>query len=221
MITVKKNAIKYKSSDGTMKDSGVLCQVGTFGEDLFQYASSLNGMFGSVVFPENTEIELNLPNIKNLGGTFQNASNIKKIKLKGNVAGNVIRLNSCFWGVSNLETIDLSEFKCTFGDMGGAFRQSPALKYIYGEFDCTNTTTMQSTFLANSALEHLRFKKETISVSLEFEFLKNLTDESIQSIIEGLAVVETAQRIKLHNDVKAKLTEEQIAQITSKNWTLA
>lgn len=31
MITVKKNAIKYKSSDG-MQSVGVLCQIGVVGE---------------------------------------------------------------------------------------------------------------------------------------------------------------------------------------------
>lgn len=34
MITVKKDAIKYKSSDGQMKDSGVLCQVGVIGGEV-------------------------------------------------------------------------------------------------------------------------------------------------------------------------------------------
>lgn len=48
-----------------------------------------------------------------------------------------------------------------------------------------------------------------------------LTDDSIQSIIDALATVTTTQTLTLHKDVKAKLTEAQLTQITSKNWTLA
>ena len=225
-LTVVADAIREKGGTSEqlafpsgMADAVMGIQSG--GVDWFQYASSINGMFSAAVLPENTEIELNIPNVKNLGNTFQGAINVKKVKLKGNINGNVVRLGSGFWGASNLETIDLSEFKCTFGDMGGAFRQCPELKYIYGEFDCTSTTTMQSIFLLTSALEHIRFKKGTISVALDCVYIKNLTDESIQSIIDGLATVETSQTLTFHKDVKNKLTEAQISQITSKNWTLS
>lgn len=50
-----------------------------------------------------------------------------------------------------------------------------------------------------------------------------LENESVQNIIDCLADLtgETSKTLSLHADVKAKLTEEQIATITSKNWTLA
>ena len=191
--------------------------------DWFQYASSIQGMFSSVTFPENTEIELNVPNVKNLGGTFQNSLNVKKVKIKGNVNGNAVRLNSCFWGASNLETIDFSEFKCTFSDMSTAFRSCTSLKYIYGEFDCTSTTTLGGFLMLSSAVEYIRFKKETISVSLDLGQSPKLTDETIQNIIDGLADLtgQTAQTLALHNNVKDKIRAEQRAQATSKNWNIA
>ena len=61
----------------------------------------------------------------------------------------------------------------------------------------------------------------TIGKSISFANSGGLSDSSIQNIIDGLATVETAQTLTFHKDVKAKLTEEQIATITSKNWTLA
>ena len=50
-----------------------------------------------------------------------------------------------------------------------------------------------------------------------------LSNESVQGIIDILYdyTNETAKTLTLHVDVKAKLTEAQIAQITSKNWNLA
>ena len=63
----------------------------------------------------------------------------------------------------------------------------------------------------------------TIGKSISFVNSALLSDASIQSIIDGLADLtgSTAQTLTFHADVKAKLTESQISQITSKNWTLA
>ena len=50
-----------------------------------------------------------------------------------------------------------------------------------------------------------------------------LSDETIQSIIDGLADLteQTTQTITFYATVGAKLTDEQKATITAKNWTLA
>ena len=55
------------------------------------------------------------------------------------------------------------------------------------------------------------------------DYAKNLTTESVDSVINALENLtgQNSQVLKLHSDVKAKLTEEQISTITSKNWTLA
>lgn len=61
------------------------------------------------------------------------------------------------------------------------------------------------------------------NVTLYAQYMPNLTDECVQNIIDNLADLtgSTAQTLQLHTDVKAKLTDTQIASITSKNWTLA
>ena len=51
-----------------------------------------------------------------------------------------------------------------------------------------------------------------------------LTDESIQNVIDGLYDMTAkgfSPTLKFHTDVYAKLTEEQKAQITAKNWTVS
>lgn len=62
-----------------------------------------------------------------------------------------------------------------------------------------------------------------IGQNLNMRHCSKLTDASIQSIIDSLYdwTDGEAKGLTLHANVKAKLTEAQIAQITSKNWTLA
>ena len=69
----------------------------------------------------------------------------------------------------------------------------------------------------------LRFAKQTLKVSIDLSYCYSLDDESVQSIIDGLADLtgETAQTITLHTDIKSKLTDEQTSAITAKNWTIA
>ena len=95
---------------------------------------------------------------------------------------------------------------------------------IYSPLDFSKTSSagnLNSVFKVCESLVTVSFVEGSIPFSLSFAQSPLLSDESIQSIINGLATVETAQTLTLHADVKAKLTESQIAQITSKNWNLA
>ena len=82
----------------------------------------------------------------------------------------------------------------------------------------------QSRLLGNCyALSDITFVNRSIKWSLSIANSPLLTAESIQSIIDGLADLtgQTAQTITFHSTVKNKLTEEQIASATSKNWNIA
>lgn len=98
-----------------------------------------------------------------------------------------------------------------------------SIKSIHQPLNFSNTTAYYSSNMFEGAtnLEHILIFKETIKESLRFGTCSKLSAESIQSIIDGLATVETAQTLTLHKDVKAKLTETQLATITGKNWNLA
>lgn len=67
-------------------------------------------------------------------------------------------------------------------------------------------------------LVNISFVPETINGSISFGQSSKLTAESIQSIIDGLAYVSTAQTLTLHKDIT--LTDEQKATINTKGWTL-
>ena len=85
-----------------------------------------------------------------------------------------------------------------------------------------NTCTFTNSFYTCAALVNFNMTG-TICKSISFAESPLLSDASIQNIIDGLADLneQTAQTLTFHKDVKAKLTEAQISQITSKNWTLA
>ena len=81
---------------------------------------------------------------------------------------------------------------------------------------------MNNVFLNCSSLQNIVIEG-IIGYNLNMRSSSKLTNASIQSIIDALYDYSggTAHGLTLHANVKAKLTEEQIAQITSKNWTLA
>ena len=133
---------------------------------------------------------------------------------------NCTDFNSCFQKCKQLEYVKgLNTSKGT--NFGWVFANCSSLKIIENPLDFSSaTSTTLNPFGGCNALEEIRLVPETIKVSIDIRS-PVLSDESIQSIIDGLATVETAQTLTLHKDVKAKLTEEQLATITNKNWNLA
>lgn len=95
---------------------------------------------------------------------------------------------------------------------------------IIGEVDLTNATNVTNIFNRNYGLSEMRFKENSIKLSIGFDSQPSLSDNTITSIINGLVDMtgeESSPTITFHKSVKAKLTTEQIAAITAKNWTLA
>ena len=97
------------------------------------------------------------------------------------------------------------------------------IEEIVGELDCTSATNFSLWLNTCRYLREIRIKEKTIFVSISFPDCNSLSDESIQSIIDGLADLteQTSQTLTFNSNVKLRITEAQISQITSKNWTLA
>ena len=145
-------------------------------------------------FPTDT-IVLDCKNITSLSNAFYNCNGLKYIYLSNTEKVGVIQNAFYQSGILTIETLNMSKFD----------------KDMLKGWNWINTPT----------LENLKIVPQTIKTSVTFVWCPLLTAESIQSIIDGLATVETAQTLTLHAGVKAKLTEEQLATITSKNWNLA
>ena len=98
-----------------------------------------------------------------------------------------------------------------------------ALEIIDGTpINLSSAINVNNIFSYCTALKEVRFAANTIKISITFAQCDELSTATIQSIIDGLADLTggTAQTLTLHADVGAKLTDEQKASITAKNWTL-
>ena len=171
---------------------------------------------------------------------FENSTKFKKLpKL---YMANTISFFRFIAG-SNVEEIDYYIDSSKVTDVMGMFSNTKNLKHIVG-IDISNATGGDG-FFAGSAIEEIdepinpikmasygamitfngcnnlrkiRFVPESVKWTMRYSS-PVLTAESIQSIIDGLATVTTAQTLTLHKDIV--LTDEQKATINAKGWTLA
>lgn len=187
-------------------------------QNLLEYASSVQGMFQSAVFPTDYELTINIPNASYVTNVFYLAKGIKKVILKGNVNSKALNFTSMFRACSDLQEVDFTEFNMTPENIYMIVSQSKKLVSLIGEFDMSKCTNTGYAFGSCPALEEIYFKPETINVSIDFAQSSRLSANSIQSIIDGLATVETTQTLTLHKNIV--LTDEQKATIKSKNFTL-
>jgi hypothetical protein len=188
-----------------------------------EYATAI--CFGGVDLPE--VVIVNAYNAKTLDNFITPTSTIKELTV--NCKKQVTSMNRFIYGTGNnlikitlnVDTSKCTNFRQAFYHMRGrvvAGYQEYVI--IEGEIDFTSATSVSACFDLCNYLKEVRFAKETLSLSISLVSGKYLSDESIQSIIDGLADLtgQTAQKITFHTDVVLKLTDEQWNQINAKNW---
>lgn len=163
-----------------------------------RYAVSIAGMFRSV--RQLTDFTLDLSDAENL-----------------NILNNFIMQTT----MTTLHII--GEFPTNKNvQMRDVFRENNSLTAITGTpLNCSKWTFAKETFSQDPKLEYIRFVPNTIGFSISFLQSPVLSDESIQSIIDGLATVTSSTELILHQTVKNKLTDEQKSIIESKGWTIS
>ena len=197
------------------------------GRDIWNYVRSIAGAFQNDTFPTGTNFVLNIPNLSiaaNAGSfnyTFRSTTGLESITLKCTTRGVAMNAHGAFSRCSDLKFLDLSEFNTTFGPSTDVFYSCTSLEEIRGEIE--NTTTNWTLWFASCVkLREVRFKPNSIKGQINLVECSLLSVDSIQSIVDGLADMTggTSYKLTLHADVKAKLTEEQLATIAAKNWTM-
>lgn len=149
-------------------------------------------------------------------GAFANCSKLTNITLSGNVTSIG---NRVFYACSNLNSISIPNSVISIGDQ--AFRDCSNLKSI--------TIPNSVTSIGNSALERC---PNLVEVAIAQGFNCNnlvlsasplYTRETILQWLNALAdrTGQTAYKLTIGKTNLAKLTEEDIAIATAKNWTLA
>lgn len=184
------NIFLYKINEGNIIDCSGLTQSGNF----------TNSFYGCSCIEELNFI--NLPDYAIAAdGMFSLSPNIIPDKLK---------------------TVSFSpKFKLSNATV--LFNGRISLEEVIGELDFSGIIGIyeqNSPFTRCTSLAEIRFTKESIKYNLSFKQSSKLSDESIQSILDGLANVSTTQTLALNSEVYAKLTEEQKQSATDKGWTI-
>ncbi len=85
----------------------------------------------------------------------------------------------------------------------------------------TSTTALSAMFFNCSSLTTISFVPGSIKMPISFSDSSKLSDESIQSIIDGLyTYTSSSRKLTLGSALTAKLTDEQMQTILSKKWTV-
>lgn len=193
-------------------------------ENLWYQATTDTKKIGS--FFSDSTIErlprINFSVLTSLSYAFQRA-NLKRIDVYMDTQ-NCTNFNSTFMRCIQLEYVKgINLSSATF--VNSCFAKCTALKTIeepidYSYLSVNSTESNINMFGDATALETIRIVPESIKKHFLLAHTSVLTAESIQSIIDGLAYVETAQKLTLHTNVVAKLTEEQYNTIFEKNWNI-
>ena len=184
----------------------------------------------------NTEkAEINLDSATNLGEFcyVKNAENVnttvKELTINcPNLVTSILLIVSCRYpaadNILKKIVLNLDTSKCT--NFSYAFNYLKALETIDGQpldFGAiSNVNSMLNVFVGCITLKSFRVVANSIKYNFNIGNSSLLDAETIQSIIDGLADLtgSTAQTLTLHATVGGKLTDEQKATITAKNWTL-
>lgn len=162
-----------------------------------------------------------------LGNTFYGCSCIEEvnfINIPDSISCNIVNLFSLAPNIipDKLKKVSFSP-KININNAQLSFNGRGAIENIIGELDFSfigNANSQNAAFNGCNSLKEIRFTKESIKYNLSFTQSSQLSDESIQSILDGLATVSSTQTLSLNSAVYAKLTEEQKQSATDKGWTI-
>ena len=164
--------------------------------------------------------ELDFSKVTSFASLFSGCTSL--VRLPELDASSCSTLNNFMNGTNKLQRLVLKNTSSKITNWGNAFRHCGSLQSITPALDVSGAPNFGQTFQNCAALVDISFVKGSIYKELTIPS-GVLSDESIQSIIDGLADLtgSTQQTLTLNATVSAKLTEQQIATITSKNWVVA
>lgn len=177
-------------------------------------------------------------NITNFQGMFQNCDNIESIDCKGWDISNASTLYAMFWYCRMLKHIDVSNWDTrNVNDFNAVFRGCDALQKIdltrwdasnitstgnYGMFNQSGVISIIGDYTIDDVVQNNISCLNGLTVNVNTGNPTKINRASLRALINGLADLtgQTAQTLKIGNTNIAKLTEEDIAIATNKNWTI-
>jgi hypothetical protein len=207
--------------------------AGSVGDNPLDYAKSIT--FANMNVFGKSVVELNVGKVSTLERLFYGTTSANKNTivehLTINHTGQPVSMQEmiCTTGSSSDDrilkklTLNIDTSKCQY--FKNFVRGKLGLEIIDGTpFDfSSNVESTITTFSNCGQLTDFRVVKGTIKQNFNVSACSSLSNETVESIIEGLADLTggTTQTLSLNNAVGKKLTDTQKAAITAKNWTLA
>ena len=153
-------------------------------------------------------------NVTNMSNMFYNCKNIKESPLLD--TSNVKDMSAMFSGCSSLKSVpQLNTSKVT--KMTNMFYNCTLLQTI-PQLDVSKVTSMSSIF--SNCFSIVSCLLKGLATSLEMHHASELEKSSVLFIFENAQTVATSKTIKLHADVFAQLTEDEIAIATEKGFSV-
>ncbi len=176
-----------------------------------------------------TELDLNgfdTSNVIQMTNMFYNCSSLTELDLSSFNTSNVIDMKYMFYNCSSLTELDLSSFDTSNVTMGieGMFKNCGSLVTVNGILDCDKTSNTNSFILGCVNLETIYIKNFNTPRNNNFSDCAKLSHASLVYLINNLKDNTSSSLVKTitFGSVNlAKLTEEEIAVATEKNWTLS
>lgn len=170
------------------------------------------------------ELTVNAPSISVsnnqycMGQMFTYNNGVKKVIL--NMPNESQYMASTFAQAKILEEIVLNFSTKNIKDYSQAFGGCNKLKKIVGVLDFSSATTIQYTFDNCTNLGEVTFAPNTLSISLSLASSSKLTNESKESIFNGLAQLEegVTKTLTLHKNVN--ILQSQVDGANAKGWTI-
>lgn len=199
---------------------GEISAGGDITQNPLYYAKIKGFQWGKVAFPEGFNLVMNVRDKpEDMNALLTGTTGVKTVTLICEAEGTVSYAQ--LLRESTAETLDITNFKPIPTSIAYVAYNNKSIVSVLGELDLSSCTVATLPFSNATALQDIRFKEGTISIALSFVSCSLLTDESVQSIIDGLADLTggTAQKIEFYSTISDSLTDEQLAQIWAKNWT--
>lgn len=161
---------------------------------------------------------------------LESNTTVEHITINGSQDGIITSMEGCFsqFGSSyNYDktlkrlTLNCNLSKCT--NFSTMFNNTNTLEVIDGTpIDFSSATSTSAIFYYCNALKEFRIKPQTIKISLPIAKVESISNDTIQSIVDGLADLtgQTRQSIEFGFSPSEKLTNAQKLSMTAKNWNV-
>lgn len=161
---------------------------------------------------------INAQKATSLSYMFSRCNNLVSIEeINAPIAKNVSYMFEDCRGLETIRSINIPNAT----NMNGMFKQCYILESI-PTMNTSKVTNFSGAFRSCNKLESISFTEGSIKTYISFSENSQLSDDSINSIIAGLADMtgSSSKKITFAPNITNKLTVEQANTITSKNWNI-